>query len=66
MLEKYFLNLEKFPSIHMLPYASREDKANLQVFIAKYHKNRCLSKIYEFPSWVEFLQVGSALTVIIF
>lgn len=50
----------------MLPYASREDKANLQVFIAKYHKNRCLSKIYEFPSWVEFLQVGSALTVIIF
>lgn len=62
LLEKYFLKLGKFPSIHMLPCASREDKANLQVFIAKYHKDRCLSKVYEFPSWVKFLQVGSALT----
>lgn len=62
LMERYFLKSGKFPSVHMLHCDSKEDKADLQVFMAKFHRDRCLSKVYEMPPWVEFLQVGAALT----
>lgn len=62
LMERYFFDLGIFPSVHKLPCSSMRDKADLQVFMAKFHRDRCLSKAYEFPSWIEFLQVGAALT----
>lgn len=62
LMERYFMEIKRFPSIHNLCFLPNGSKASLQVYMAKFHKDRPLLKEYAFPSWVIPLQVGAALT----
>ncbi len=60
LMERYFSKIGKFPSLHALPI--KADKASLEVFMARFHKDKPLKEIYTLPSWLHPLQVGSGLT----
>lgn len=62
LMEKYFLKTGIFPSVHSLDAPFEGDEAGLKVFMAKFHRDRSLTKSYDFPSWITFLQVGASLT----
>lgn len=61
LMEQYFMRKQIFPSIHSLK--SGTEAAHLQVFMAQFHKDRCLRNEYEIPDWLHTLQVGAGLTI---
>lgn len=58
-MEIYFARLGLFPSLHNLKQGS--EKANVQVLLTQFHKDKELKNKAEFPAWVQPLQVGAAL-----
>lgn len=62
LMERYFLKLGKFLSIHSLRYTEEIDKVEIQVFMAKFHRDKVLANLYENPIWIRTIQVGTALT----
>lgn len=60
LMERYYLKIGKFPSIRTL--STKNDKAILEIFMAKFYRDKLLKKNYQFPSWVHVLQVGAELT----
>lgn len=61
LMEQYFMRKQIFPSIHTLK--SGKEIAQLQVFMAKFHKDRQLQNEYEIQDWIYPLQVGAGLTM---
>lgn len=62
LMEQYFEREGRFLSIHSLDYPQEGDQAALQVFMAKFYRDRTLAKEHEIPPWICPLQVGAALT----
>ncbi len=60
LMEQYFTRIGKFPSIHRCPMGTV--KAVLQVYLAKFYKDRPLQNARLFPDWVHSLQAGAQLT----
>lgn len=60
LMEQYFSRKQIFPSIHTLKAGI--ETAHLQVFMAKFHKDRHLQNKHEIKDWVYSLQVGAGLT----
>lgn len=60
LMEQYFIRKQIFPSIHALKQGTEE--AHLQVFVAKFYKDRQLQGEYEMPDWLCPVQVGAELT----
>ena len=60
LMEQYFIRKQIFPSIHTLKVGT--DAVHLEVFMAKFHKDRCLQNEHEIPNWLYPLQVGARLT----
>lgn len=60
LMEKFFLRIGMFPSLHSLPLG--ETKAALEVFMAKFYKDKPLKNIHRLSEWVHPLQVGAGLT----
>ncbi len=62
LMERYFLKRGEFLSIHNLEYPQSAKKADLQVAVARFYKDRQLMKAYDLPSWTYSLQAGAVLT----
>lgn len=62
LMERYYTKKRSFLSIHRLDYPQEGDPAVLQVFMAKFYRDRALTKVHEIPPWICPLQVGTALT----
>ncbi len=62
LMERYFLKRGEFLSIHNLEYPQSAKKADLQVAVARFYKDRQLRKAYDLPSWTYSLQAGAVLT----
>ena len=60
LMEMYFEKNTEFVSLHTLKKGREE--SSLQVFLAKFHKDKVLKNIVNYPKWINSLQVGSALT----
>lgn len=60
LMELYFNKDSRFVSLHDLKVGS--EKSTLQVFLAKFYKDKVLQKAVEYPEWTRPLQVGTALT----
>lgn len=60
LMEQYFIRKQIFPSIHTLKEGT--EAAHLEVFMAKFHKDRYLQNEHEIPNWLYPLQVGAGLT----
>ena len=60
LMERYFSKIGMFPSPHNLTMGNT--KAALEVFMAKFYKDKPLKNTHEFPAWVRPLQVGAELT----
>lgn len=60
LMEKYFLKIGKFLSVHDLPI--KKEKVTLEVFMARFYRDRILKKTYKIPFWIHPLQVGAGLT----
>lgn len=60
LMEQYFLKKQIFPSIHTLKPGT--EAVHLQVFMAKFYKDRKLQNKYEVPEWLCPLQAGAGLT----
>ncbi len=65
LMERYFVGIGKFKSLHELNVDGASDSDNnikLQVYQAKFFKDRPLKNFYESPNWMIPIQVGAALT----
>lgn len=60
LMERYFTKMGTFRSLHSFP--SGQEKANLFVYMAKFHKDSILKNVYDLPEWVIPVQVGASLT----
>ncbi|SEW09264.1 DUF4422 domain-containing protein [[Clostridium] fimetarium] len=60
LMEQYFIELGIFPSIHTYPLGTA--KADIQVYHAKFYKDKPLYNEYSIPKWIKPLQVGAELT----
>lgn len=60
LMEKYYEKHSIFSSLKKLPIGNK--CISLQVFMAKYYKDKLLKKKYEYPMWVDPIQVGADLT----
>lgn len=49
-----------FPLLHT--YSKGMEKASLQVYMAKFYKDKPIGMKYEMPSWMQTIQAGAALT----
>lgn len=49
-----------FPLLHT--YSKGTEKASLQVYMAKFYKDKPIGMKYEMPSWMQTIQAGAALT----
>lgn len=64
LMEEYYTQLGRFPSIHTLSHSMSEDmgKSKLCVYMAKHHKDKILKNMYHKADWIVPIQVGAALT----
>lgn len=60
LMEKYFDSKGIFPSVHKLPRG--HEAAILQIYQAKFHRDKPLKRTYAKADWVVPMQVGAALT----
>lgn len=60
LMERYYEKLSKFTSLHKLPMG--EDRADLNVYTAKFYKDVELTGSRRMPEWTVPIQVGAALT----
>lgn len=60
LMEQYFIRKQIFSSVHTLKQGT--EAAHVQVFMAKFHKDRQLQTEYEMSDWRCPLQVGTGLT----
>lgn len=60
LMEQYFIREGNFVSLHTLPVGER--RAHLEVFMAKFYRDRALENTYKLPAWTKPIQVGAALT----
>lgn len=60
LMERYFARQGKFKPLRDLP--AGDCPAPLQVYVAKFHKDKPLLRPHRVPDWVTSLQVGRALT----
>lgn len=60
LMERYFTKGNSFPSLHGL--TEGKDKAEIQVFMAKFYKDKQLKSAHQLPDWLYPLQVGAAIT----
>ena len=60
LMERYFSLIGAFYSIHNLPCG--DERVDLRVYQAKFHKDRPLKEEYEKPDWIVPIQVGAILT----
>lgn len=60
LMEQYFKKKGNFKSLHAL--APGKLNANIQVYSAKFYRDKKLDNFYRQPSWVRALQVGTELT----
>jgi len=69
LMERYFGDSEEFIPLATLPKSvgsknvneEPDETINIQIFMAKFYKDRKLTGSYEMPKWVTSIQVGSAL-----
>lgn len=68
LMEAYFTDSEEFTPLAGLPAAASEHEKeigdcadNVQVFMAKFYKDKQLTGTYSIPKWVTPIQVGAAL-----
>ena len=61
LMEQYFIRKQIFSSIHTLK--SGTEAAHLQIFMARFYKDRHLQNEYGIPDWLHPLQVGADLTM---
>lgn len=59
LMRKYFSETGEFVSLSDLPMGS--SLVNLQVFMAKFYKDKALGSYYEIPEYITPVQVGAAL-----
>jgi hypothetical protein len=59
MMGQFFLKEGKFLPLSALPVGAHS--AQVEIFMAKFHKDRPLQQEYEFPSYIVPIQVGAAL-----
>ena len=62
LMEKYFEKSNIFPSVHKLTVGN--EKAKLQIYQAKFYKDKRLNNSYILPDWIVPIQAGTALTSI--
>lgn len=60
LMQDYYAHIGKFLSIHTLPEG--EKKSVLNVYMAKFHKDKTLKNCYKKVDWIFPIQVGAALT----
>ncbi|MDD6069222.1 MAG: DUF4422 domain-containing protein [Clostridiales bacterium] len=60
LMEQYFVRKQIFSSVHALKPG--KEAAHLQVFMAKFHKDKPLKNEHKIPDWLCSLQVGAGLT----
>ena len=60
LMEQYFIRKGDFVSLHTLPAGT--SRVPIEVFMAKFYKDKALENTYELPDWTKPLQVGAALT----
>lgn len=60
LMERYFKQQERLPSIHDLELGG--ERAELCVYMAQFCKDRSLKNPVTLPAWTHPLQVGAALT----
>lgn len=60
LMEKYFVRLGIFPSLHMLPIGT--EQVVMRVYQAKFYKDKPLVNENMLPEWVKAIQVGAELT----
>lgn len=68
LMEQYFVRMQAFPSLHCLPVQTGDEEKQintdmkLQVYQAKFYRDRALKRTYDIPEWMLPIQVGAALT----
>lgn len=68
LMEPYFVRMQAFPSLHCLPVQECDGgerinaEIKLQVYQAKFYRDRALKHTYDIPEWMLPIQVGAALT----
>ncbi len=67
LMEKYFTAIGEFESIHSFKSKTSESdlsegKSNIQIYQAKFFKDRPLKNFFKQPEWVIPIQVGAELT----
>ena len=60
LMAQYFAACGLFPTLHHYPLGS--SKANVCVYMAKFHRDQPLRQSFSIPEWVVPIQVGAALT----
>lgn len=60
LMEQYEQKTEKIPFLHTLRQG--EQKANLAVYLSKFHKDRPIRTPFELKDWMHPIQSGAALT----
>ena len=64
LMEVYFADSKKFVPLSSLPVSLQQDKNasdKVQVFMAKFYRDKQLKGTYHIPEWVTPIQVGAAL-----
>lgn len=57
LMERYYAEINRFPSIHFMPKGKKNQK--LCVYMAKYHGDKALQNTYELPEWIYPISVGA-------
>lgn len=60
LMEQYFVQMGLFSSLHTYPEGQSE--VSVEVYQAKFYKDKPLSNEFQIPSWVKPIQVGAGLT----
>lgn len=72
LMEAYFADSERVVSLYSLPVSVLQERVDevpenacdaVQVFMAKFYRDKQLTGIYHIPEWVTPIQVGAALCV---
>lgn len=66
LMEGFFVIENNFKSLHRLPLQienqGKKDMPKVNVYQAKFYKDKVLNNTYDFPDWMYPIQVGAALT----
>lgn len=66
LMERYYDRLNHSGNFPMFPilhsYTKGLEKISLQVYMAKFYKDKPLQREYEIPEWIRTIQAGAALT----